>query len=311
MGPARRETVHLGRMHVCAEPMCSLFQRTTVIPKLTGAASTPWHPPVAALAYASHQASFIRAILQGGGGGFWVGGSSAGWVGLKVWTPTPLIIPRVSWVGLLPHLLSLVTGALSGCLLVPFSALSLCRWQVCRWQFFRWRNFFFDNILNLWTFCCTKLSSWFVPQLSRYFTAIPMLLGSNPGNVKFLVCHPLGLPNPGERLGFNLVHKKCSPQIYKRGGGLGGSKVGWVGPKLGGWVLSKTPPPLLQTMPASHNCEILRGWSWGQGCCCHQHLHPAGTSFSFIALPQCSSCLFLFLGSDHDSCQYLLFLFLG
>ena len=76
------------------------------------------------------------------GGGVWVGGSSAGWVGLKLWTPTPLIIPRVSWVGLLPHLLSLVTGALSGCLLVPFSALSLCRWQVCRWQFFRWGTFF-------------------------------------------------------------------------------------------------------------------------------------------------------------------------
>ena len=57
------------------------------------------------------------------------------------------------------------------------------------------------------------------------------------------------MPNPGGRLGFNLVHKKCSPQNYKRGGGLGGSKVGWVGPKLGGWVLSKIPPPLLQTKP--------------------------------------------------------------
>ena len=59
------------------------------------------------------------------------------------------------------------------------------------------------------------------------------------------MCHPLGMPNPGERLGFNLVHKKCSPQNYKRGGGLGGSKVGWVGPKLGGWVFSKIPPPPL------------------------------------------------------------------
>ena len=54
-----------------------------------------------------------------------------------------------------------------------------------------------------------------------------------------------GMPNPGERLGFNLVCKKCSPQNYKGGGGLGGSKVGWVGPKLGGWVLSKIPPPPL------------------------------------------------------------------
>ena len=41
----------------------------------------------------------------------------------------------------------------------------------------------------------------------------------------------------------NLVYNKCSPQNNKRGGGLGGSKVGWVGPKLGGWVLSKIPPP--------------------------------------------------------------------
>ena len=36
----------------------------------------------------------------------------------------------------------LVTGALSSCLLVPLSALSLCRWQVCRRQFFTWRTFF-------------------------------------------------------------------------------------------------------------------------------------------------------------------------
>ena len=46
------------------------------------------------------------------------------------------------------------------------------------------------------------------------------------------------MPKPGERLGFNLVHKKCSPQNYKRGGV-------WVGPKLDGWVLSKIPPPPL------------------------------------------------------------------
>ena len=53
-----------------------------------------------------------------------MGGSSAGWVGLKLWIPPPLIILRVSWVGLQPPFLSLVTGALSGCLLVPPSALS-------------------------------------------------------------------------------------------------------------------------------------------------------------------------------------------
>ena len=45
----------------------------------------------------------------------------------------------------------------------------------------------------------------------------------------FLLCASpfgAGMPNPGERLGFNLVCKKCSPQIYKRGGGeirVGGS----------------------------------------------------------------------------------------
>ena len=77
------------------------------------------------------QASFIRAILQGGAGGL------GGWVFSRVGgskaldPPPPLIILRVSWVGLLPHLLSLVTGALSGCLLVPLSVVSLCRWQVC------------------------------------------------------------------------------------------------------------------------------------------------------------------------------------
>ena len=70
-----------------------------------------------------HHAMFIRIKLQGARG--WVGGSSAGWVGLKLWTP--LTILRVSWVGLLPPLLSLLIGALSSCLLVPLSALSLCR----------------------------------------------------------------------------------------------------------------------------------------------------------------------------------------
>ena len=43
----------------------------------------------------------------------------------------------------------------------------------------------------------------------------------------------------------NLVYKKCSPQNYKRGGVSVGQKWGgWV-QKLGGWVLSKIPPPLI------------------------------------------------------------------
>ena len=102
------------------------------------------HRTFARLSMCLNQASFVKTILQGGAG--------------KALDPPPLIILRVSVVGLLPHLLPLVTGALSCCLLVPFSGLSLCGWQVCRWQFFRWRTFFFHSILNLWTFCCTKLS---------------------------------------------------------------------------------------------------------------------------------------------------------
>ena len=84
-------------------------------------------------------------MLQGGGG-FWVGGSSAGWVGLKLWTPTPLIIPRVSWVGLLPH----TAGAL-----FCFVVMQVAGVQVAVFQM---GDLFFDNILNPLTFCCTKLS---------------------------------------------------------------------------------------------------------------------------------------------------------
>ena len=93
--------------------------------------------------------------------------------------------------------------------------------------------------------CC---QSWSVAQLSRNLTAVPKIPGSNPGIVKFLVCHPLGMPNLGERLGFHLVHKKCSPQTYKRGGG-----GVWVGPKLGGCCPNY--PPLLQN----------DAWAEGQG----------------------------------------------
>ena len=83
------------------------------------------------------QASFFRIKLQLGLGE-WVS-SLVG--GSKALDPPPYN-SEGSWVGLLPPLLSLVTGALSGCLLMPLSALSLCRWQVCRWQFFAWRTVF-------------------------------------------------------------------------------------------------------------------------------------------------------------------------
>ena len=60
-------------------------------------------------------------------------GSGGGWVfnrvgGSKALEHPPLfIIPRVSWVGHLPHPLSLFTEALSGWVLLPLFALSLCR----------------------------------------------------------------------------------------------------------------------------------------------------------------------------------------
>ena len=54
------------------------------------------------------------------------------------------------------------------------------------------------------------------------------------------MCHPLGMSDPGERLGFNLVHKKCSSQNYKRGGGSG-----WVQSWVGGSCPKYPPPPLI------------------------------------------------------------------
>ena len=57
----------------------------------------------------------------------------------------------------------------------------------------------------------------------------------------FLLCASpfgAGMPNPGERLGFNLVCKKCSPQNYKRGGG-GKSQVGGFCPNK-----KNNPPPI-------------------------------------------------------------------
>ena len=39
--------------------------------------------------------------------------------GLGLWTPPPLIIRRLSGVGLLPHLLALLTECLSSCVRLP------------------------------------------------------------------------------------------------------------------------------------------------------------------------------------------------
>ena len=51
-----------------------------------------------------------------------------------------------------------------------------------------------------------------------------------------------GMPHPGR------LTKNGAPQNYKRGGGAasGGSEVGWMG------LIQNTPPPLLQTRPATH-----------------------------------------------------------
>ena len=65
---------------------------------------------------------YKNSITKGG----ILGGSSARWVSLRLWTP-PSIIPRVFWVGHLPHPLSLFTEALSGCVLLPLFTLSSFR----------------------------------------------------------------------------------------------------------------------------------------------------------------------------------------
>ena len=76
--------------------------------------------------YTLNRLRLLELSCNGGGGlGGWVFSQVGGSKALD--PPPPLIIPRVSWVGLQPPLLSLVTGALSGWLLVPLSALLLCR----------------------------------------------------------------------------------------------------------------------------------------------------------------------------------------
>ena len=53
-----------------------------------------------------------------------------------------------------------------------------------------------------------------------------------------------GMPNLGERRGFNLTYKKACPTELEEGRGvLGGSKFRWVGPKLGVGLIQHTPPP--------------------------------------------------------------------
>ena len=71
-----------------------------------------------------------------------------------------------------------------------------CSWQVAGLHvaIFRIAAFFFDNILNVLTFVAYSYQSWFIAWLLRYLPAIMMSSSSNLRNVKFLVCHHLGLP---------------------------------------------------------------------------------------------------------------------
>ena len=206
-----------------------------------------------------------------------MGGSPAGPVGLKLWSPPPLIIPRVSWVGLLPPLLSLLTGALSGWLLVPLfrfvvvqapcqKGKKMCFHPMCfyaiysefsgefnngqKWAFFQssQNNYLIpDRVLvkdvqypSWWNIARTTARSW-VHFLGLGYTCHCAKVVELFPPFFHMAHHETNLQRQGYVA--NLVYKKCPPQNYKRGGGLGGSKVGWVGPKLGGWVLSKIPPP--------------------------------------------------------------------
>ena len=149
---------------------------------------------------------------RGGGGvlGWWVF-SRVG--GSKALDPPPLIIPRLFWVGLLPPLLSLLTGALSGCLLVPLSALSLCRYNaksLCGFGVFvgfrgsreqtgsKSQNPKREHLKS------EKHKQWVKAKKSQRPLNCVSPLGA-------------GMPTLGERLGFNLTYKNCSPQNYKRG----------------------------------------------------------------------------------------------
>ena len=125
---------------------------------------------------ADGQASFIRDRLQTGGG-VRVGGSSAQWVGLRLWAPRPLIIPRVSWIGHLPRPLSLFTEALSGCVLLPLFTLSLCRHHAEM-------SLYFNSVVN---------ASW-APIVRRLEGTMKDLI-PNPQNVCYPQACTLSEPN--------------------------------------------------------------------------------------------------------------------
>ena len=102
------------------------------------------------------QASFIRAILQGVGGlGGWVFSRVGGSKGLD---PHPCYNSEgfLGWAPATPSffghrsLVWLFAGALFCFVVVQVAGVQVAIFQMA--------DLFFCNILNLWTFCCTKLS---------------------------------------------------------------------------------------------------------------------------------------------------------
>ena len=167
-------------------------------------------------------------------------------MGLKLWTPPPSYNSAgfLGWAPATPSffghrsLVWLFAGAPFCYVVVQVAGVQVAIFHMAGF-------FFFDNVSNLWTLCCTKLSELVGSPVVKKLNCNSKDPLFEPWYCEVLVCHPLGMPNLGERLGFNLVHKKCSPQNYKRGGGsrcvksrVGGSKVGWVG------LVQNSPPPL-------------------------------------------------------------------
>ena len=108
-------------------------------------------------------------------------------------------------------------------------------------------DLFFDSILNLWTFCCTKLSELVrspVVKVHDCSSSVPWF--------KLWDCKVFGLsPFWGcltwESALAAIWFTKNAPHRFIRGGGgsgwvknrVGGSKVGWVG------LVQNTPTPLV------------------------------------------------------------------
>ena len=96
-------------------------------------------------------------------------------------------------------------------------------------------DFFFDDMLNLWTLCCTASSEMDGSSVVEVLDPSLKIPRFNPWNCTFLVCHPLGLGCLESTLA-SMWFTKNAPHRIIRGGGsgwvksqVGGSKVGWAG----------------------------------------------------------------------------------